>query len=176
MGHAAEFLEQFQADLDRLPLPDRIRSAWRPETCLSRGGQGEVWLLSGRETGEQAALKIRPAEGIDLEEEYRLLERLPEDLAGQVPRPLDFFREGGRQYLLRTYLPGRTLEQAGEEEPDRVRQLCVPVGAEMCRLLERRLSTGISSRRTSSFRRTGNRGWWTLTSPEPTARSRPPTR
>lgn len=137
MGHAAEFLERFQTGLDQVPLPDRIASAWRLESCLSHGDQGEVWLLSGRENGERAVLKIRPADGIDLEEEHRMLERLPEDLAGQVPRPLDFFREGERQYLLRSYLPGRTLEQVRAEEPDRARQLCVRVGAEMCALLER---------------------------------------
>lgn len=115
MDKKNDFIRQFQADLEDVPLPERIVSRWRPENCLSRKEDGEVWLLRDAEE-KRFVLKIDSAGRRDLAGEFELLRRFPPELKGRVPEAADYFEEEGVRYLVRTWIPGRSLSQIQEKE------------------------------------------------------------
>lgn len=92
-------------------LPPRISLAYKAESCLSAREGRSVWRVRRRADGEPFILKLSLAGEENLAEEFQLLKRLSPQLPGAVPVPMDCFREGGTDYLLRSYLPGETLEQ-----------------------------------------------------------------
>lgn len=114
-------------------LPERLAGRYRPESCLLCREGREVWLLGDGEGGRYV-LKIDRTGRRDLAGEFSLMGRLPQDLAGRVPLPVDCFQEGDAQYLLRTCLPGRPLSEVWE--PGDVSR-CVEIGKKLCSLLER---------------------------------------
>lgn len=113
-------------------LPERLAGRYRPESCLLCREGREVWLLGDGE-GRRYILKIDRTGRRDLAGEFSLMGRLPQDLAGRVPLPVDCFQEGDAQYLLRTCLPGRPLSEVWE--PGDVPR-CVEIGKKLCSLLE----------------------------------------
>lgn len=116
-----------------MALPERLAGRCRPESCLLCREGREVWLLGDGEGGRYI-LKIDRTGQRDLAGEYALMGRLPQDLAGRVPLPVDCFQENSVSYLLRTYLPGRPLSETWE--PGDVPH-CVEIGTKLCALLER---------------------------------------
>lgn len=130
-----DFNRQFQRLLEEAMLPERILFRWQPESCLSHGEDGEVWLL--RDAGEKRyILKTGHAGRRDLAGEYELLQRFPPELAGKVPEAVDYFVEGGIRYLIRTWLPGHSLSQIQEKEGVFSPERCVQAGEALCLLLE----------------------------------------
>lgn len=114
-------------------LPERLAGRYRPESCLLCREGREVWLLRD-DRGGQYILKIDRTGRRDLAGEFSLMGRLPRELEGRVPLPVDCFQEGDAQYLLRTCLPGRPLSEVWE--PGDVPR-CVEIGKKLCALLER---------------------------------------
>lgn len=117
-------------------LPERLSLAYEAEACLSSREGRSVWRMRRRADGESFVLKLSLEGTEDLEEEFRLLNRLSRQLPGAVPAPVDYFREEGTDYLLRSYLPGETLERfrrrTGGCGPGR----CAEIGRKLCALLE----------------------------------------
>ncbi len=135
MSKKDDFIRQFQPALEEAPLPGRIVSRWRPESCLSHKEDSEVWLL--RDTEERRfILKIDHAGRRDLAGEFELLRRFPSALKGRVPEAVDYFEEEGVRYLIRTWLPGRSLSQIQEKEGAFSPEQCVQAGKALCLLLE----------------------------------------
>ena len=130
MDRTSDFLVEFQNELDAVPLPEAVAGTYRLESCLSSG----VWLVRSRSDNRPLVLRVSREE--DLREEFAAIRRLPEDLEGRVPRAVDFFEEGGAQYLLRTYLPGRSLAEVWEAEAHSEREVAA-LGRELCALLDR---------------------------------------
>lgn len=95
--------------MESLSLPARLAERYRPESCLSDAG---VWLLRD-ESGNRFILKIDRGGERDLAAEYALMQRLPPELEGRVPRAVDCFREGETCCLLRTFLPGAPCRRSG---------------------------------------------------------------
>lgn len=135
MSKKDDFIRQFQSGLEETPLPERIVSRWRPESCLSHREDGEVWLLRDAE-GKRFVLKIDHTGRRDLAGEYELLRRFPPALKGKVPEAADYFEEGGVRYLVRTWLPGYSLSQMQEKEGAFSPEQCVQTGKALCLLLE----------------------------------------
>ena len=129
--------EQFLAEyarrvLEPLVLPDYLSSQYIPVSCL-KDGQREVYLVRDL-AGCPAVLKIQPAGREDsLREEYRLLRALRHP---QLPRPLAYLEEGGREYLVREYVEGVSLDDYvsahGPLPPARVRE----AAQSLCRVLD----------------------------------------
>lgn len=138
MARNAEiFLREFERTLEDVRLPERITSVYQLESSISCRENRGVWLLRLRSSGERFVLRTcRDAER-DLMEEFSILGRLPKDLALQVPLPVDCFESDGTQYLIRTYLPGRSLGELWEENPEQMAGLCAEVGVKLCALLDR---------------------------------------
>lgn len=114
-------------------LPPRIALAYEPSSPLSVREGREVWLLRRRCDNAPFVAKIdRNAE--ELMEEFRLLSLAYEALPGRVPMPVDCFEEKGAGYLLRSYLPGKTLDQCWNRTGDE--SACIELGMQACELLE----------------------------------------
>ena len=113
MDEKEKIIQEFQAELENAPLPERLAETYRPESCLTHREDGEVWLLRDK-GGERYILKTGSAGRRSLAREFALLGQLLQELEGRVPRPVDCFEEGGVWYLLRTYLPGKPLAEIQE--------------------------------------------------------------
>lgn len=133
MSLKEKFDREFQPVLETISLPERLAEHYSPESCLACREDGEVWLLRD-EPGNRFILKIDRAGERDLAGELALMQRLPPELEGRVPRPVDCFQEDGTGYLLRTYLPGQPLAEVWEQGNT---GKCVELGQKLCKLLER---------------------------------------
>lgn len=134
MDLTSDFLRGFQPVLDTVRLPEPIADGYVLESCLSEAPQSATWLVRRRTDNER--LVLRAGTGRELREEYGTMRRLPADLAGRVPEPVCFIEEGGIQYLIRTYLPGRSLAEAWEHGAASMDR-CAAIGIELCTLLDR---------------------------------------
>ena len=116
-------------------LPERLSLAYEAELCLSSREGRSVWRMRRRAAGEPFVLKLSLEGTEDLAEEFRLLNRLARQLPGAVPAPVDYFREDGTDYLLRSYLPGETLEQFRRRTGGCGAKRCAEIGRKLCALL-----------------------------------------
>lgn len=133
MNLTSDFLQEFQPALDQIALPEAA-APYQLVSCFSQSETGSVWLIRRRSGGEPLILRMDSA--MDLQAEFQLMKRLPQDLSGQTPQPVDFFQEDGMQYLVRTYLPGTSLAELGEDGPW-TETRCAALGRQLCALLER---------------------------------------
>ena len=135
MTETARFLSGFDPVPEDVALPARVLRDYAPDSCLSRREDRLVLRLRRRADGALFVLKACPAGLEDLEAEYRILTRLAPLLPGAVPASEALFSENDTVWLLRTYLPGRTLSQdregAGGCDPETCRRL----GRQLCALL-----------------------------------------
>ena len=129
-------LPDFTPIPDGVVLPNRILSAYDAESCLrAREDGGFALRLRRRADGARFVLKALPAGAEDLESEYQILLRLAPLLPGAVPEAADCFREGGTDYLLRSFLPGETLARYRERVGTCPEAECVRLGQKLCALL-----------------------------------------
>lgn len=117
-------------------LPARLSLAYETELCLSSREGRSVWRMRRRADGEPFVLKLSLEGAEDLAEEFQLLNRLARQLPGAVPAPVDYFREDGTDYLLRSYLPGETLVQFRRRTGCCGAKRCAEIGRKLCALLE----------------------------------------
>ena len=136
MSRRAEFEAAYAAALEHPALPPRITLAYETDTLLSEGEAREVWLLRRRCDGAPFVLKLDWGWG-ELDEEFQLLVLARRVLQDRVPLPVDCFEENEIRYLLRSCLPGETLEQYRARTGGCSEEECVRLGAELCALLER---------------------------------------
>lgn len=134
MSHTEEFLSGFSPLPENLTLPQRVSDLYEPVSSLSRREDRLILLMRRRRDGALFVLKRGPLEPI--ETEYALLTRLAPVLPGAVPEPVDCFCEDGAGYLLRSYLPGETLDQYRERMGGCPPEKCGEIGRELCGLLE----------------------------------------
>jgi len=132
--------EGFLVGFDPLPegftLPERVQADYEVESCLSEKEGRVVLRLRRRRDGGQYIIKASPEGTEDLAEEYRIMERLSPLLRGAVPEPVDYFKECGKEYILRSYLSGETLTRYRERMEGCTVEECVRIGRELCGLLE----------------------------------------
>ena len=105
----AAYQETLQAALPEEGMPEELLSEYAFESCLRKDPESkkELYLLRRRQDGAKALLRITkdyPEE--DALEEARLLERL--DHPG-IPKVYLSCEQGGKKYLVREYVEGRTL-------------------------------------------------------------------
>lgn len=111
----------------------RLTLTYELDAPLSRRDGRELWLLRRRCDGAPFVAEIdRDPEA--LMEEFRLLSLAHEALPGRVPVPVDCFEEAGAGCLLRSYLPGKTLDQGWDRTGDEA--ACRALGIQACALLE----------------------------------------
>ena len=115
MTDRENFLSGFAPLPEEITLPPSFLETYEVESCLAPPAEGRLVLrLRRKADGALAVLKAAPADREDLAEEFRILRALSPVLPGQVPDAVDCFVENGTSYLLRSYLPGKTLAQCRE--------------------------------------------------------------
>ena len=135
MSHTEQFLFEFSCSLSGLALPQKIMSDYEPVSSLSRQEGRLVVLMRRRKDGVLFVLKRGAWDAIITE--HQILTRLAPVLPGAVPEPVDCFCEDGAGYLLRSYLPGRTLAQYREQTDGCSPEQCGEIGQKLCALLEK---------------------------------------
>ncbi len=133
MKHREEFLSEFSPLTEKFALPQRVSDAYEPVSSLSRREDRLVLLMRRRRDGALFLLKRGPLE--TMETEHQILTRLAPLLPGAVPEPEECFCENGEGYLLRSYLPGETLEQYRERMDGCSWEECGEIGQKLCGLM-----------------------------------------
>ena len=105
----ADYRDTLQASLPEEDMPEELLSAYAFESCLRKDSDGrkELYLLRRKTDGARVLLRITkdyPEE--DALEEAELLRRL--DHPG-IPKAYASYEQGGKRYLIREYIEGRTL-------------------------------------------------------------------
>lgn len=127
------FLHEYQCQvLNTLTLPESLNAQYFLISCL-KDGERAVYLVRDQ-VGCLAILKTQPAGRKDsLLPEYRLLRTLSHP---QLPRPLAYLEENGREYLVREYVEGLSLYDLvlsqGPLPPARARLIALSV----CQVLD----------------------------------------
>lgn len=136
MSHTADFLASYDPLPQGLTLPDRITLVYQPVSCLAHREGRTTLLLHRRADGAPFVLKCARDGQEDLMEEFRILARLYPRHPTAIPAPADCFRAEGVGYLVRSYLPGKTLARHREERRLLSPADAVSLGRKLCRLLD----------------------------------------
>lgn len=116
-------------------LPDVLKSRFKVLSRLKDVGDRQVFLLQDHETGAYYALKSAPGEELPgMQREYDLLLRLHD---AAFPHPAFCFLEGERAYLLREYVPGRTLEELVEGDGPLPGRRAVEIARKVCAAVDK---------------------------------------
>lgn len=119
MNNMSANIEEFLASYDRElqeglrleEIPERITASYHFESCIKKdeAGRKQIYLLQRREDEKRAILRITVdyAEE-DALDEARLLERLAHE---SLPKVYDAFEEGGKKYIIREYIEGKSLDE-----------------------------------------------------------------
>ena len=133
MGHREEFLEIYRQNvLSGIRLPESLAAQYRLLACLKEGRRS-VYLVKDQ-AGWPAVVKTQPSGGEDsLRREYELLRSLRHP---QLPRPLAYMEMESREYLVREYISGISLQELvdsrGPLSPAQARQAV----RSLCRVLD----------------------------------------
>lgn len=131
MSGADQFLQAFES---RLELPERL-AAYEVERCVSHKEGKTLWLLRRRADGMPFLLR-QEADWEQLRESFRILTQVSQAMPGSVPWPVDCFFLDEQGWLLRSWLPGQTLEQWRQARGCCTDSQCIAMGRELCGLLE----------------------------------------
>lgn len=95
-------------------LPDTMKKRISSLVLLTGDEHHGVYAAQDTETGEKMVLKWTDAESVnDAAQEYAVLSKLSHE---SIPRVIDFAHENGRDYLLRSYAQGDTLDALMERD------------------------------------------------------------
>ena len=108
-------------------LPPELARTYEPLDCLKERAGRQTWLVRELESGRMAILKCCADGSEDLEEEARLLARLPE-----VPAVYAWGREGRQTWLAREYIPGETLLDYAQKRGPLPEEEVRKVGLALC--------------------------------------------
>ncbi len=107
MGDLQAFIADYQATCIVPDLPDSIDQSYHVNGCLKHNPSQQVFLLRGKEDETSCILKVAPRGGLNkLMREHRLLLKLHDS---SFPHPITCFARAEHAFLLREYIPGRSL-------------------------------------------------------------------
>lgn len=103
--------------------PTKLSSSYSPASCLKSRPEEETWLCRDKQTGEKVIVKLAAGQEAAelLRNECALSERLRQlssPAARRFPRVLHQGEEDGITYLVRTYVPGMSLQDYMETAQD----------------------------------------------------------
>ncbi len=101
------FLADYQPTCVIPDLPESISQYYNVNGCLKHNENQQVFLLKGKDDQTSSILKVAPGGSINkLMREHRLLLKLHNSA---FPHPITCFERAGHAFLLREYIPGRSL-------------------------------------------------------------------
>lgn len=130
-----EFEAEYQAQIQEIPLPDKIKQQYHIVEVLKESENKNVFLLEDSD-GNRTVLKQYHKEYEQLSKnEYEILRTLQKTSNPCFPKPVDYFVQDGYAYILREYVEGDSLlnlyENGRLESEEKVLQLSIM----MCRIL-----------------------------------------
>lgn len=118
---------------DILEFPD-WEETYRAVSCLKKMEDRTTWLLEERRGTRRYILKAAKGEQADLlETEYQILKGPASQKGWAEAGILEFRRTPETGYLLREYVPGRTLEELAEREGPLEPEEAARLGEKLCR-------------------------------------------
>lgn len=112
-SHISAFHREYRNLIGSVALPAEIAAAYEVCDCLRETAEKGTYLVRSRLDGVRYVLKIAPASNKEsLASEYALLCALSHP---SIPRAVAFTASGGREYLVREYIEGVSLEQLVSE-------------------------------------------------------------
>jgi serine/threonine protein kinase len=107
MGDLQAFLADYQTACVIPDMPESIGQYYNVNGCLKHNANQQVFLLRGREDGTNCILKVAPAGSMNkLMREHALLLKLHDSA---FPHPITCFTRAEHAFLLREYIPGKSL-------------------------------------------------------------------
>lgn len=115
-------------------LPEALTEKYTLDSCLSYGDTSETYLVTRREDGAKAVLRISKLRGgEDAQAEYDTLRRLHHPA---IPEALDVVTADGRGYLVRSYMEGHTLRRYVELYGPLGEAEMIDIASALCDILE----------------------------------------
>jgi Leucine-rich repeat (LRR) protein/tRNA A-37 threonylcarbamoyl transferase component Bud32 len=107
MGDLQAFLADYQAACVIPDLPESIGQYYNVNDCLKHNANQQVFLLKGKADGTYCILKVATAGSINkLMREHALFLKLHDSA---FPHPITCFTRADHAFLLREYIPGKSL-------------------------------------------------------------------
>lgn len=105
---------QFTFESQTFPLPEALKARIRSMVLLTGDEHRAVYAVQDSASGEKMILKWTDAQSADdAAREYAVLRKLSHE---SIPRAIAFARENGRNYLLRSFAQGETLDALVERD------------------------------------------------------------
>ena len=107
MDDLQDFLAQYESTNACLVIPDGLGQNFCALSCLKANEISQIYLLLNKQDNLLYILRVAPAHDLPrLMDEYHLLARLHDNA---FPHPIACFSAGEHAYLLREYIPGKSL-------------------------------------------------------------------
>ncbi len=107
MGDLQAFLAEYQSACVIPDMPESIGQYYNVNGCLKQNANQQVFLLRGKEDETSCILKVAPVGSINkLMREHALLLTLHDSA---FPHPITCFTRAEHAFLLREYIPGKSL-------------------------------------------------------------------
>lgn len=113
-SHVHAFSSEYRRLFGSTALPPEIAANYEIESCLHETADKAVFLVRGRADGKAYVLKIASRQSREnLAAEYALLSLLSHP---SIPKAVSCSEADGAFYLVREYVPGKTLSALMDEE------------------------------------------------------------
>lgn len=130
-----EFEAEYQAQIQEIPLPDKIKQQYHIVEVLKESENKNVFLLEDSDGNRTVLKQYHKEYGQLSKNEYEILRTLQKTSNPCFPKPVDYFVQDGYAYILREYVEGDSLlnlyENGRLESEEKVLQLSIM----MCRIL-----------------------------------------
>lgn len=132
-SHVHAFSSEYRRLLGGTALPMEIAAAYVIEDCLHEAADKAVFLVRGRADGRAYVLKVASRQSREnLAAEYALLSTLTHP---SIPKAVSFSEVDGALYLVREYIPGKTLSTLIDEEGPLPAQKAAEIVSHLCGVL-----------------------------------------
>lgn len=135
MGDLQAFLADYQAACVIPDMPESIGQYYSIKGCLKHSANQQVYLLKGAEDGIPCILKVAPAGSRKkLMREHALLLMLHDSA---FPHPITCFTRAGHAFLLREYIPGKSLADYLESREKIPIEKVLSIVCKVCAIVEK---------------------------------------
>ena len=130
MDALSDFLSTYRPVSDLTHIPSALIEKYDILSCLKHRNDRQVLLLQDRLNGARLIMKIVPLEQKSLlRREEAMLRRLHDEA---FPHPVICFEHGANAFLLREYVPGRSLSELVEDEGPLAEDQAVALALKVC--------------------------------------------
>jgi serine/threonine protein kinase len=129
----AAFEDEYRRLIAQVPLPDTIASAYELCDCMRESAEKATYRVRSRSDGRFYVLKIAVAGRENLASEYELLRALSHPA---IPCAALHLEQDDRQYLVREYIEGTTLDESIAQDGPMPARRAVSIVLDLCGVLE----------------------------------------